>query len=58
VDRLVSELNYFGLLFEFLSIRDLRIYAAADNLLKFAVSRQDRRGKGKTALSLMGARFF
>jgi len=30
VDRLVDDLNYFGLLFESLAIRDLRIYADAN----------------------------
>ena len=30
IDKLTSDLNYFGLLFESLAIRDLRIYAAAD----------------------------
>ena len=30
IDKLLSDLNYFGLLFESLAIRDLRIYAEAN----------------------------
>ena len=48
VDKLLSDLNYFGLLFESLVIRDLRIYAGSNNGKVFHY--RDSRGREVDAI--------
>ena len=48
IDKLMADLNYFGLLFESLAIRDLRIYADASGGKVFHY--RDSRGLGIDAI--------